>query len=148
VTEPLITGWANDPDALAEFLAEPNLCRVGTVDEDGDPHVVPAWYWWDGRRFWVGVDDGDRKVANARRSGRAAVEIDGDLRRKRGVLAVGEALIIDGYDGRREYVRISTEQVRRYRPDQPASELAERMAAKGDPAVLVLLPDRIVSWGR
>jgi nitroimidazol reductase NimA-like FMN-containing flavoprotein (pyridoxamine 5'-phosphate oxidase superfamily) len=145
---PRITGWAGDPDVLADFLAEPNLCRVGTVDETGDPHVVPAWFWWDGKRFWLGVDAHDRKVANVRRFGRAAVEVDSDLRRKRGILATGEALVIDGYDGRSEYLRISIEQLRRYRSDQPARETAERMAAKGDPAVLVVVPDRIVSWGR
>jgi len=148
VTEPEIRGWAADPDALSEFLAEPNLCRLGTVDEAGDPHVVPAWFWWDGRRFWLGVDAGDRKVANVRRHGRAAVEVDGDIRRKRGLLAVGEALVLDGYDGRREYIRISVEQLRRYRPEQPTRETAERMASRGEPAVIVVTPERIVSWGR
>ena len=148
MTEPEIRGWAADPDALSEFLAEPNLCRLGTVDEAGDPHVVPAWFWWDGRRFWLGVDAGDRKVANVRRHGRAAVEVDGDIRRKRGLLAVGEALVLDGYDGRREYIRISVEQLRRYRPEQPTRETAERMASRGEPAVIVVTPERIVSWGR
>jgi nitroimidazol reductase NimA-like FMN-containing flavoprotein (pyridoxamine 5'-phosphate oxidase superfamily) len=146
--ETSVTGWAEDADALTDFLAEQNLCRIGTVDEAGDPHVVPAWYWWDGRRFWVGVDAGDRKVANVRARPRAAIEIDSDLRRKRGILAVGEALVLDGAEGREEYVRISTEQVRRYRPEQPARETAERMAGRGEPAVIVLMPDRIVSWGR
>ncbi|HLA17250.1 MAG TPA: pyridoxamine 5'-phosphate oxidase family protein [Candidatus Limnocylindrales bacterium] len=148
MSEPEIRGWAADPDALEEFLGEPNLCRLGTVDEAGDPHVVPAWFWWDGRRFWLGVDATDRKVANVRRHGRAAVEVDGDIRRKRGVLAVGEALVLDGYDGRLEYIRISIEQLRRYRPEQPTRETAERMASRGEPVVIVVLPERIVSWGR
>jgi nitroimidazol reductase NimA-like FMN-containing flavoprotein (pyridoxamine 5'-phosphate oxidase superfamily) len=148
MSDPRISGWAVGPDALADFLAEANLCRLGTIDENGDPHVVPAWFWWDGKRFWLGVDAGDRKVANVRHRARAAIEIDSDLRRKRGVLVVGEALVLDGYDGRREYIRISIEQLRRYRPDQPTRETAERMAAKGDPAVIVVIPERIVSWGR
>lgn len=141
-------GWAADPDALDDFLAEPNLCRLATVGPDGDPHVVPAWFWWDGGRFWIGAGAADHKVANVRRTGRAAVEVDGDLRRKRGILARGRARVIDGEEGRAEYVRISAEQVRRYRPERPPLETAERMAASGDPLVIEVIPDRILSWGR
>jgi PPOX class probable F420-dependent enzyme len=141
-------GWAADPQLLDEFLAEPNLCRVATVDADGEPHVVPAWFWWDGDAFHVGAQDGDRKVANVRRSGRAAIEVDGDIRRKRGILARGRALVVDGEDGWREYVRITTEQVRRYQPDRPPRETAERYGRSGRPVVIVVTPERIISWGR
>jgi PPOX class probable F420-dependent enzyme len=142
------TGWAADLEALGEFLAEPNLCRVATMDPDGEPHVVPAWFWWDGRSFHVGAQAGDRKVANVRRTGRAAIEVDGDIRRKRGVLARGGAWVVDGEDGRREYLRITTEQVRRYQPDRPPRETAERYARSGRPVVIVVTPERLLSWGR
>ncbi|HYM84853.1 MAG TPA: pyridoxamine 5'-phosphate oxidase family protein [Candidatus Dormibacteraeota bacterium] len=143
-----VRGWASDADALEDFLAEPNLCRIGTVGADGDPHVVPAWHWWDGERFWVGADAADRKVANVRRTGRASIEVDADLRRKRGVLATGAAEVLDGEEGRRRYVRITAEQVRRYQPDRPPHETAERYATHGDPVVIAIRPERIVSWGR
>ncbi len=143
-----VTGWAADAEALADFLAEPNLCHVGTVDESGDPHVVAAWFWWDGERFWIGADAGDRKVANVRRASRAAIEVDADLRRKRGILARGPARVIDGEDGRREYVRISADQVRRYRPEKPPHDTARQMAEKGRPVVIEVTPEQIVSWGR
>lgn len=142
------SGWAADRDLLADFLAEPNLARISTIDETGEPHVVPAWFWWDGESFWVGAQAGDRKVANVRRSGRAAIEIDADIRRKRGVLARGRAWVIDGEDGRREYLRITTEQVRRYQPDRPPHETAERYARSGAPVVIVITPERLISWGR
>jgi PPOX class probable F420-dependent enzyme len=143
-----VHGWAADDDVLTDFLAEANLCRIGTTDRFGDVHVVPAWFWWDGERFYLGVQASDVKVANVRRSGRASVEVDSDLRRKRGILARGSARIIDGDEGRREYVRISTEQVRRYQPDRPAGETAARMVERGEPVVLEVTPERIVSWGR
>jgi len=145
---PTTSGWASDPDALADFLAETNLCRVGTTRRTGDVHIVPAWYWWDGERFFIGAQAGDAKVANARRTGRATIEVDSDLRRKRGILARGRARVIDGEHGRTEYLRISVEQVRRYMPDRPAHEMAGRMAAKGEPVVLEVTPESIISWGR
>ena len=145
---PRVTGWAANADALADFLAEPNLGRVATVGPDGEPHVVPAWFWWDGHAFHVGAQAADRKVANVRSRGRAALEVDADIRRKRGVLARGPARVIDGPDGRLEYIRITAEQVRRYQPDRPPRETAERYAASGEPVVIVIEPDRILSWGR
>ena len=149
VTDALhITGWAADPNALADFLDEPNLARLGTVDISGEVHVMPAWYAWDGERLSIGADAADHKVANVRRSGRASVEIDGDLRRKRGILAHGPAVIIDGDEGRKVYESISTLQVRRYQPDRPPRETAQRMASKGQPVVIEVRPERIISWGR
>lgn len=143
-----VTGWASDTHALADFLAEPNLCRVGTIDGNGDPHVVPAWFHWRDERFYVGAQEGDHKVANIRRSGRAAIEIDSDIRRKRGVLVRGSAWLIDGDEGRSEYLSISLAQVRRYQPDKPPIETANRMVGRGTPLVIVIDPERVVSWGR
>ena len=143
-----ITGWAADAAKLTEFLEEPNLCRVATIDEEGRPHVVPAWHWWDGERFWVGAQAVDRKVAHIRASGSAGIEVDGDIRRKRGIFCTGTARILDGAEGKREYVRITTEQVRRYQTGRPPHETAERYASAGEPVVICVTPDRMISWGR
>jgi PPOX class probable F420-dependent enzyme len=142
------SGWAADPNALADFLAEPNLCRVATIDPDGIPHVVPAWYHWDGERFLIGSQADDHKVRNLRRDPRASVEIDSDLRRKRGILARGRAILIDGPAGRAEYERISAAQIRRYQPDRPPLETAQRMASKGEPVVIAVTAESMISWGR
>ncbi|MEA2622754.1 MAG: hypothetical protein QOH61_1664 [Chloroflexota bacterium] len=142
------TGWAEDANALASFLEEPNLARIGTIDPQGFAHVTPAWYHWDGERFFIGADAGDAKVRYVRRMGSASIEVDGDIRRKRGILARGSAVIVDGADGRAEYERISIPQVRRYQPDRPPIETAARMATKGDPVVIEVIPATIISWGR
>ncbi|MFN8621657.1 MAG: TIGR03618 family F420-dependent PPOX class oxidoreductase [Chloroflexota bacterium] len=143
-----VSGWAADADALAAFLDEANLARVGTIDPDGEPHVVPVWFAWDGERFLVGADAGDHKVDNVRRAGRASLEIDSDLRRKRGILVRGRVMLIDGDAGRRRYQEVSELQLRRYQPDKPAAETAARMASRGEPVVIEIEPRSIVSWGR
>lgn len=142
------SGWAADPNLLADFLAEPNLCRVATIDDEGRPHVVPAWHWWDGTSFWIGAQARDRKVAHIRARHSAGIEVDSDLRRKRGIFCTGEARVIDGADGRHEYVRITAEQIKRYQPDRPPLETAERYARAGEPVVIQVTPDRMISWGR
>ena len=143
-----IAGWAADAALLAAFLEEANLARIGTIDVDGEPHVVPVWFAWDGARFLVGADASDHKVDNLRRTGRASLEIDSDLRRKRGILVRGAATLVEGAAGRERYLAVSELQLRRYQPDKPAPEMAVRMAARGEPVVIELLPRSIVSWGR
>ncbi len=80
--------------------------------------------------------------------GTAGLEVDADLRRKRGIFCTGTARLIDGPAGRTEYVRITAEQVRRYQPDKPPRETAERYSRDGVPVVIQLTPDRMISWGR
>lgn len=142
------SGWAADDNELASFLEEPNLCRIGTMDWRGLPHIVPAWFHWDGEKFYVGADAADHKVSNVKRTGLAAIEIDGDIRRKRGILARGTAVVVGGEEGRGAYERISAAQVRRYQPDRPPTETAARMASRGNPVVIEVLPASIISWGR
>jgi len=140
-----ITGWAEDDDELAAFLEEPNLCHVGTVDRHGFAHVTPAWYHWDGSVFYVGADADDAKVAHIRRTKTASIEVDSDVRRKRGILARGSASIIAG---RAKYEEISIPQVRRYVPTRVPREMAAKMSEKGHPVVIEVRPNSIISWGR
>jgi general stress protein 26 len=140
-----VRGWAEDDDELASFLEEPNLCRVGTIDKKGFAHVTPAWFHWDGETFFVGADADDAKVANIRRTKTASIEIDSDVRRKRGILARGSASIVAG---RAKYEEISIPQVRRYVPNRVPREMAAKMAEKGHPVVIEVRPDSIISWGR
>ena len=143
-----VTGWARDPAALAAFLDEPNLARVATIDEQDRPHVVPAWYWWDGGSFWIGAQARDRKVAHIRRRGTAGVEVDADIRRKRGIFGTGTARLVEGAGSRDEYIRITAEQVRRYQSGRPPLATARRYSTAGEPVVIEITPDRIISWGR
>ncbi len=143
-----ISGWAADPKTLADFLDEPNLCHIATVDDEGRPHVVPSWHWWDGTSFWIGAQAHDRKVAHIRARGHAGVEVDADLRRKRGLMSTGRARVIDGPEGLAEYVRITAEQVKRYQPNRPPLETAQRYSKAGEPVVIEVTPDRMISWGR
>ncbi len=140
-----VTGWAEDAGELASFLEEPNLCRVGTTDLHGYAHITPAWFHWDGAVFYIGADADDAKVANVRRNRTASIEIDSDVRRKRGILARGSASIVAG---RAKYEEISIPQVRRYVPNRVPRELAAKMAEKGNPVVIEVRPISIISWGR
>ena len=51
-------GWrgkigAMDPERRDFYLEGSALVRVSAINEDGFPHIVPAWYHWDGTAFWL-----------------------------------------------------------------------------------------------
>ncbi len=54
--------------------------RLGTVDGDGIPHVVPVWYLYDGEKFWIGTNTRTVKIRNIRANKRVAYCIDKGVR--------------------------------------------------------------------
>ncbi len=49
-------------DFVNTFLAEPRIARMATANKDGQPHVVPVWYAWDGNTLWISAYADTRKV--------------------------------------------------------------------------------------
>ena len=50
-------GWrgkigAMAPDRRDFYLEGGAIVRISAIDDEGFPHVVPAWYHWDGTAFW------------------------------------------------------------------------------------------------
>ncbi len=110
--------------AEREYLAERRLGRLATVDEAGQPHVVPIGMWQldpqlgtidvTGREFAA-----TRKFRNVEATGSAALVVDDmastDPWRPRAVMISGPAEAI--------------------------------VPANGDEALIRITPERIVSWG-
>ena len=50
-------GWrgkigAMEPDRRDLYLEGGAIVRISAINDEGFPHVVPAWYHWDGTAFW------------------------------------------------------------------------------------------------
>lgn len=86
---------------VEEFLAEPRICRLGCVDSDGFPLVVPCNYLFEGGAFYVMPRARALWGECLEKNGRSFLCIDsregprGDQFNKR-VLAKGEARLLDG----------------------------------------------------
>ena len=61
---------------LEQFLREPNLAKLATIDRDGTPHLVPIWYLHDGHNLVIVTNPASRKVRNIRRDPRVTVCVD------------------------------------------------------------------------
>lgn len=83
------------PDEIESFLAEPgHLVRVGTVDSDGMPRVVPTWFvFLDGRVLFTPRGT-SAFLDNLRRDGRVALSIDEEPLPYRKVTVQGRAELL------------------------------------------------------
>ncbi len=69
------------------FAQRQRVARMATADVDGHPHIVPVCYAFDGRRFYIPLDEKPKRVEESK------------LRRVRNIEARHEAsLLIDQYD--------------------------------------------------
>src|SRR2546423_13277429 len=74
-------------EAEAAFVRTQRAARLATADADGNPHVIPVCYAFDGTHFYTPLDEKPKRVATSK------------LRRVRNIEARPEvALVIDQYD--------------------------------------------------
>lgn len=84
------------PEEVDGFLAEERTCRVATVGAEGQPHVAPLWFVWDGASLWLHSLVRSQRWVDVARDPRVAVVVDagtgyGELR---GVELTGRAEVV------------------------------------------------------
>jgi PPOX class probable F420-dependent enzyme len=63
------------PEALVEFLQQPNPAVIGTVDADGAPHTAATWYLWDDGRVLVNMADTRKRLHHMRDDPRVSLTV-------------------------------------------------------------------------
>jgi PPOX class probable F420-dependent enzyme len=136
-------------EMMEALLAEPRLARIATANlSNGQPHVVPLWYLWDGESIWVSGFRGTRKFRNLLSNPRCAILVEPANPKEsklQGVLFEGSAEVITD-----DYVaieRISTRIYLRYLGEAGLQD-PEPQSWIHDPENLVaqLTPRNIYLW--
>src|SRR3954447_14866070 len=94
---------------IRRFLEKEPVVWLSTVRPDGNPHLVPIWFWWDGEAILVFSKPNAQKVRNLRANPSV-------------MLALGDAeedFDIDLFEGRAQLLDVPTEKV------VPAAHLAK-----------------------
>jgi nitroimidazol reductase NimA-like FMN-containing flavoprotein (pyridoxamine 5'-phosphate oxidase superfamily) len=60
---------------IEEFLSTPKVARIATI-QDGKPHVVPVWYYYDGTNILVSTTKEARKAKNIQTNPNVSITID------------------------------------------------------------------------
>ncbi len=134
--------------AQARFIERHRVARLATAGPDGRPHVVPICYAFDGQRLYTPIDEKPKRAAavrlqrvrNVQANPQAALVVDDysdDWSRLAYVLVRGRAEMLPEGRAQPEALRLLRE---RY-PQYQAMALEER-------PLLVISPERVVSWGK
>ena len=129
------------------FLEQARVGRLATASTDGEPHVVPVCFVFDGTCLYSAIDAKPKRVEapklrrlqNIRSNPRASLLVDRydeDWTRLRYVLVFGPAEILDAGPDRERALALLREKYPQYRS----------MADFGQGPVIRLTPERVTSW--
>ena len=136
-------------EAEAAFVQQQRVARLATVDADGNPHVIPVCYAFDGTRFYTPLDEKPKRVESYQ------------LQRVRNIMAHPTvALVIDRYDDDWSHlgyvlIRGKAELIPPEQADIHAQALVllrerymqYRSMALEKYAIIALTPEQVTSWG-
>ena len=126
---------------MDEFLSQPRTAQLVTLRAAGTPHVAPVWFLWDNGRALVMADAKAVKVRNIRRNPAVALCVSTPDHPYSFVTIEGTANVADS--GLEDMVRRTCVL---YEGEERGAEFAAELLADERMALIVISPDRFISW--
>ena len=124
------------------FLQEPIICKLGCLDEDGHPYVVPVWFHAAGDGFYIVARERSRWAHYLQRDERVFLCID-DVDGRR-VLVKGHAEVVEAPNAGDKWVEIGRAMAVRYGGDAGLAYLERTLQ---EPRWLFLVrPAQLTAW--
>ncbi len=78
------------------FLKTQKVLRLATIDHKGTPHIVPVWYLYSQKKFYIGTNTRTEKAKNLKKNKRVSFCIDVGIHSPKiyGVMGKGNAKLI------------------------------------------------------
>ena len=78
------------------FLRTQKILRLVTIDEKNLPHIVPVWYLYKNKKFYIGTNTRTNKAKNLRKKKQIAFCVDVGIKSPNimGVMGKGRAKLI------------------------------------------------------
>ena len=90
--------WDLEKDMTSQdnFLKTQKVLRLATIDQKGTPHIVPVWYLYSQKKFYVGTNTRTEKAKNLKKNKRVSFCIDVGIHSPKiyGVMGKGNAKLI------------------------------------------------------
>jgi len=90
--------WDLEKDMTSQdnFLKTQKVLRLATIDQKGTPHIVPVWYLYSQKKFYVGTNTRTEKAKNLKKNKRVSFCIDVGIHSPKiyGVMGKGNAELI------------------------------------------------------
>ena len=59
-----------------EFLKTQKILRLATVGKNKTPHIVPVWYRYNAKKFYIGTNTRTQKAKNLKKNDRVSFCVD------------------------------------------------------------------------
>lgn len=78
------------------FLKTQKILRLATIDNTGRPHIVPVWYLYSQKKFYVGTNTRTEKAKNLKKNKRVSFCVDIGIHSPEiyGIMGKGNAKLI------------------------------------------------------
>ncbi len=90
--------WDLEKDMTSQdnFLKTQKILRLATIDQKGTPHIVPVWYLYNQKKFYIGTNTRTEKAKNLKKNKRVSFCIDVGIHSPKiyGVMGKGDAKLI------------------------------------------------------
>ena len=79
-----------------DFIETQKVLRLATIDQKGTPHIVPVWYLYSAKKFYIGTNTRTEKAKNIKKNKQVGLCIDIGIQSPDifGVLGQGSAKLI------------------------------------------------------
>ena len=79
-----------------KFLKTEKILRLSTIDDKGNPHIVPVWYAYIEKKFYIGTNTSTKKAKNLKKNKKVSFCIDVGINAPNiyGVMGNGSAKLI------------------------------------------------------
>ena len=133
-----------DGEALDRFLGGNLICRLGCLKEDGAPYVVPCWFEWTGREFYIIPRKRSVWARYIQRDGRVCLSIDEDASPYRKVMVEGHGQIVEEPNVGGHWVEIARRMSLRYLGEHGPDYLEPTL---NQPRWLIrVAPTKVTTW--
>jgi PPOX class probable F420-dependent enzyme len=135
---------------LFEYLSQPLIAKLATVNPDGSPQLSPIWFHYDQGTVLIATYEKARKISNIKRNSMVSLLIDstdGGIKLK-GVLMKGKAEIIRGGECKRVEGIIYNKYLTKETVENDAVAAAFKRLALGseDSVCIRIMPEKLTSW--
>jgi nitroimidazol reductase NimA-like FMN-containing flavoprotein (pyridoxamine 5'-phosphate oxidase superfamily) len=143
-----MSSMAMSKEEIESFLSVPRVARMATIN-NGKPHVVPVWYFYDGTNFVLTVTKDTKKVKNLKENPNVSIAIDviegepgnSSFLNGKAVIIEGEAEIKDDIDH-----SVAIKMYERYAGKEALNNPMVQFSINLPRHILVVKPMKILSW--
>jgi general stress protein 26 len=124
------------------FLKKQKILHLATIDKNGNPHLVPVWYKYVGKKFYIGTNTRTTKAKNIQKNNTVCFCVDAGVWSPiHGLMGSGKARLILQEP---QVKKIAGKILLRY--FKTLDEKSAKQLLADTNCIIEIIPTKITSW--